>query len=312
MKRWADFERDRRYRSGMQSRDSTYDIIHQRNGSPNRAGSTRFSMISSVDTYNSGGGGSHLIGEALFRQSSPGISASIAHSDIDTGFYNGHKYPTQLELPAPLSAIGSDSSLASIIDYEQSQETPLPRLPREGVISYEYPRYGYAEGYDSDELEREAILGNDSPIIKQSPTLESGSEFLTSSSSGFSHAESPIEGPEILLPSLNSASSSSNESIHSGSVSAHSSTKNPNNPFNGTAVPARQRGVSLVDPGAVAGPGGMREVRRSRRFSQTTPTTSSSSRSRTDSSTHPPPIPDNSSTSTGNGTSGSLPPGAAY
>jgi chitin synthase len=35
MKRWAEFERERRWKSGMQSRDSTYDVVH-RNGSPKR------------------------------------------------------------------------------------------------------------------------------------------------------------------------------------------------------------------------------------------------------------------------------------
>lgn len=44
MKRWADFERERRYKSGNVSRDSTYDLI--RRESPRRAGSTRYSVVS--------------------------------------------------------------------------------------------------------------------------------------------------------------------------------------------------------------------------------------------------------------------------
>ncbi|CEH16098.1 glycosyltransferase family 2 protein [Ceraceosorus bombacis] len=51
MKRWAEFERDRRWRSGTHSRDSTYDVVH-RTGSPERSGSTRYSMVSS-DTFHS-------------------------------------------------------------------------------------------------------------------------------------------------------------------------------------------------------------------------------------------------------------------
>lgn len=35
MKRWAEFERERRWKSGMNSRDSTYDVV-QRNSSPKR------------------------------------------------------------------------------------------------------------------------------------------------------------------------------------------------------------------------------------------------------------------------------------
>ena len=45
MKRWADFERDRRYKSGSRSRDSTYDVL-QRGGSPQRSASNRYSVVS--------------------------------------------------------------------------------------------------------------------------------------------------------------------------------------------------------------------------------------------------------------------------
>jgi len=51
MKRWAEFERERRWKSGTHSRDSTYDIV-QRTGSPERSGSTRYSVVSS-DTFHS-------------------------------------------------------------------------------------------------------------------------------------------------------------------------------------------------------------------------------------------------------------------
>lgn len=46
MKRWADFERERRQISGTHSRGSTYDVV-QRTGSPAIAGSTRNSVVSS-------------------------------------------------------------------------------------------------------------------------------------------------------------------------------------------------------------------------------------------------------------------------
>ncbi|CAO1625284.1 unnamed protein product [Sympodiomycopsis kandeliae] len=45
MKRWIEFERDRRLATGTHSRDSTYDIVQM--GSPDRAGSTRYSVVSS-------------------------------------------------------------------------------------------------------------------------------------------------------------------------------------------------------------------------------------------------------------------------
>ncbi|KDQ62928.1 glycosyltransferase family 2 protein [Jaapia argillacea MUCL 33604] len=49
MKRWAEFERERRWMSGTQSRDSTFNNL--RSNSPKRAESNRFSMVSTSDTY---------------------------------------------------------------------------------------------------------------------------------------------------------------------------------------------------------------------------------------------------------------------
>ena len=278
MKRWADFERDRRYRSGMHSRDSTYDVV--RSGSPHRAGSNRFSVISSAETYNSGIG-SHNTNDALFRQNSPGVSASTNHSDSESGYYNSSsmKFPAQLELPAPLSSQGrsSQSSLASMIDRESASDMPhrfddntnsrrssdgaaIGRMSRGAMASYDYPRY--AEGYDSDELEREAILGGDSPIIRQSPLMgaggfDSNNSLATGYFPGSQHNE-----PESLLPSLvtsDSHSSSTGDSTHSSA----------SNPFTNAAQPNRQsRGVSLVDAGPVPGSEGFRVVQRQRRQSQ--------------------------------------------
>ena len=307
MKRWADFERDRRYRSGMHSRDSTYDVV--RSGSPHRTGSNRFSVISSAETYNSGIG-SHNTNDALFRQNSPGVSASTNHSDSGSGYYNSSsmKFPAQLELPAPLSSQGrsSQSSLASMIDRESAvSEMPhrfednsrrssdgaaIGRMSRGAMASYDYPRY--AEGYDSDELEREAILGGDSPIIRQSP-LMGASDFasINSAATGYFPGSQQTE-PESLLPSLvasDSHSSSTGDSTHSSA----------SNPFTNAAVPARQsRGVSLVDAGPVPGSEGFRVVQRQRRQSQNAPHRSSTRASITSAPADLPPP-------------GSLPPGAA-
>lgn len=256
MKRWADFERDRRYRSGMVSRDSTYEMVH-RSSSPHRTSSNRYSTISSAETYASAG-------DALFRQSSP-----AGHSDSENGFYSGPgKYPTQLELPAPLAMTGrsSDSSIASydaepmraLDDHSHSSnDAQLPRIPREAVVSYEYPRY--AEGYDSDELEREAILGNDSPIIRQSLHLEPVADYHPSSSSGYSPHDQ-LSPDTLGAPFLPSDSLSSLESSQSGSSQS---------PFASRGLPQRKlRGVSLVDSGPVPGTEGMRSVQRTRRTSQ--------------------------------------------
>ncbi|WOO78852.1 Chitin synthase 3 [Vanrija pseudolonga] len=51
MKRWIEFERERRWREGTTSRDSYYDVI-QRSNSPKN--SNRYSMVSTSETYQSG------------------------------------------------------------------------------------------------------------------------------------------------------------------------------------------------------------------------------------------------------------------
>lgn len=104
MKRWADFERERRYRGGVHTRDSTYDM-HLSN-SPRNNSSNRYSAVSSVETFNSMAGPG-IQGDNLLRRSSPGVSTS-------NGSEPGHqigRYPVQLELPAPLAVSGTLSPI---------------------------------------------------------------------------------------------------------------------------------------------------------------------------------------------------------
>ncbi len=49
MKRWVEFERERRWKSGTHSRDSYYDVV-QRSSSPQRMTRDRYSMVSTNET----------------------------------------------------------------------------------------------------------------------------------------------------------------------------------------------------------------------------------------------------------------------
>jgi len=55
MKRWIEFERERRWREGTTSRDSYYDVIHRSNSPGNTKAQHRHSFVSSAETYNSNG-----------------------------------------------------------------------------------------------------------------------------------------------------------------------------------------------------------------------------------------------------------------
>lgn len=241
MRRWIDFERDRRYRSGMQSRDSTYDVLY-RSGSPNRSGSTRHSIVSSADTYLSGGMSSYA-GDVIFRQASPGLPGGSLYASESEGHISGStKFPTHLELPAPLSVSNADSGDNS------PQLTPQHPLP-----VYDYPRYEY----DSEE-EREGILAGDSALhhSTSSPYLRAHT-LRTTSPHPYATLDNGSDRSEYLLPSPLSATSDSAFREEPTALLV------PRLPSVVSSAQRRSRGVSLVDPGPVAGvEGGMRTVQR--------------------------------------------------
>lgn len=317
MKRWADFERDRRYRSGSHSRDSTYDNLVQRSGSPQRPASNRYSVVSSADTYTSGTHGSGSTSDAaLFRRGSPGPE-TVPHS-------SGPRRPQQLELPAPLSSQGGHSSTPESLEsldsnpdlHAQAFGDPAadqrhlahimgssPSQPQ----SVEYPHY---PEYDSDEIEHEQIL-------RESPGLTATSAFDTAAVPvrAYAHDREPVYStePEVMADTGRQRTQTPEH------ARSESTSSNASNPFSN----AHRRGVSLVDAGPVPGSQGFRVVQRQRRSSQGpgTPGLPSSSRSRNslapaDLAALPasPPLSSDgfASISSASGTtSPSLPPGAA-
>lgn len=184
MKRWAEFERDRRVKAGL-TRDSTFDL--GRNTSPHRMANDRYSTISSADTY-------HSSGERVGYPGSPA-------------------YPVQLELPAPLATQGRSPPLstASMRDYEDLSPPPPPppELPSKA------PSYG-GSGYDEYEYDRDTNV--DSPIISQTLSLAPHNDEPTSFFGGereSSPSLSPLEGrssPSAVVTSpVDIASSSSSQ-----------------------------------------------------------------------------------------------------
>lgn len=306
MKRWADFERDRRYRSGNHSRDSTFDNL--RSNSPGRTASNRFSVISSADTFTSIG--ANQSAEAFYRRSSPAPNSALSVSESSGN--HGPRYPPHLELPAPLANSISSPSTMSPDFTPQGFDSPPQRpysdipniaFPRQLMASpQQYPRY--EAGYDSDEVEREAILGD---FMSRSPISEDLVNHNTSLQQQRPDREHRyVEAPE----SLSSSSSSSNIPVV---LPVLQSTVRSS-----SSEPRKSRGVSLVDAGPVPGSEGMRVVQRQRRHdSQLPPSTSptqpmQSPRSRNSmaqSSTNFSPVMEANSPMTS--TSPSLPPGAA-
>lgn len=148
MKRWADWERDRRYKSATQSRDSMYGIEQHagpsyRGGSPGRPASHRQSILSSTDTSD---------------------SAPVHHSA---------RYPTELSLPAPLAPAANVSPASSDASLDRSgrgMASPIHRGAAPPRAPQDYPTFQEA-GYD-DEADR--------PILYQhSPPTDSVTQFYS-------------------------------------------------------------------------------------------------------------------------------------
>ncbi|GAA5867216.1 hypothetical protein JCM3774_002377 [Rhodotorula dairenensis] len=162
MKRWRDWERDRRYRSASHSRESTngdYLVGRDRSDSPHRG-----SNFSSTET-----------------------STVVSDSRPFGGAYNLPRYPTELTLPAPL-APQSVSATSSQTSFDRPPPAVSPPLPMHRP-SQDYPAY---QGYDVDEVER-PILAQHSPTQQSdAPTFSTEPESSIGGASGNFKSNNPF------------------------------------------------------------------------------------------------------------------------
>ena len=98
MKRWSEWERERRWKNRTRSRDSTFEVL-QRSGSPHRSSTTRNSVISTTDTFVSQGGHPQ---DPFFR----GAATPSGYGSSSPAAGGGRRQVDNvqvLELPAPLA-----------------------------------------------------------------------------------------------------------------------------------------------------------------------------------------------------------------
>ncbi|KDN45587.1 glycosyltransferase family 2 protein [Tilletiaria anomala UBC 951] len=271
MKRWAEFERERRLKSGTHSRDSTYDIV-QRSGSPDRAGSTRYSMISS-DTFNSNPSQQ----DSIFTRPTTGLLHSAnTHAPDPTD-------PTKfararldnvplLELPAPLApdatnkrtsaapaaagsiAVAKNRDLSpatSSVSHTQSSHSVHESYP----LSVEYAgdeekRPMMGSGASSPELERQYPAFQPLAAEVRHGLVSSGQAYPGlqegSYAQGFSAEPEEEHNPQWAAPPAKAAGAGAR-------------------PREMPPPTAPNRGFSLVDDGPVATAEGMRPVQRGAR-----------------------------------------------
>jgi len=158
MKRWVEFERERRWKTGTQSRDSYYDVV-QRSSSPrSRDGLARdrYSMVSTNETYLSGGAVSDSANAPLYRPSQSFASSMSTGGvdqppllDLPSGVFSGQRGPFRGRDASPVS---TDSAGHTPPEDERwdPRHTPSSRsIPSMGDEMYGGPRY--SSGYIDEE-----------------------------------------------------------------------------------------------------------------------------------------------------------------
>ena len=139
MKRWVEFERERRWKTGMTSRDdSMYDVVQRSQSPKGMPASNRYSMASTSETGFSGGHGAGFgtsESNPLFRHSTSGQSmAYIEKSDNISNLalpprgHGHHREPSPASsdsghrLPPSQAQYGYDYSQPQQQQYQQQQQ----------------------------------------------------------------------------------------------------------------------------------------------------------------------------------------------
>ncbi|EMD32671.1 glycosyltransferase family 2 protein [Gelatoporia subvermispora B] len=268
MKRWAEFERERRWKSGSQSRDSTYYDYT----SPKKSESNRQSFISTADT-----------------------NQPTTYSDQNT--YESSTAPTPrqrhdsnqlLMLPAPLAAnrgVAGSATSASV------STTALSRSSEEDSTS----DIGSAQRLVSSPQDMYASQGDhQSPFseqyyaAQQHPQQSYQQHYAQQQHSQYSQ-QAYAQDPNAFEARVSRTARSQSGVLRQGTVSSQfpGETHNPygysqpqsvydeaqshipfsTEPEDMSSVPpltgpSRARGISLADNGPVPGPGGVRRVSR--------------------------------------------------
>jgi chitin synthase len=275
MKRWAEFERERRFKSGTHSRDSTYDIVH-RSASPERSGSTRYSVVSS-DTFQSQPSGLNDASGRLLSHQGGYDGSDVGH--VKSGSQGARaRLDTVplLELPAPLgpdaggkprvnAAGGTTMTPGSITIPRPRDSSPVAKPPYDSASSIGSPIHSHESSSNHDATNRLlSALANTGGGSSNNNLNSPGalSPAASSSHHGVSGGSQPSFGSvvsEQRYPHLNEATFAQGFTAEPeetfASVDSHRQAGGQNG--TGREPRARQnsasRGFSLVDDGPAEG-----------------------------------------------------------
>ncbi|KAG5720015.1 Chitin synthase 5 [Termitomyces sp. T112] len=231
MKRWAEFERERRWKSGTQSRDSAFY--------EKKADSNRYSIASTSDV-------THPQNSAVYNDT----------STVDTSQYlnprSRHDSNTLLMLPAPLSVnrplMSSTSSVGMSRNSEDVSDSGSSAAHNRRIPS---PHHSYSVGHDSVESVPSTstqrlvspVHSNPSP----QPDVQNPFRPVVSSPTAMTYDDYPQQpwSPDYASDDAMSSNYATN--------------------LNNRASMYGNRGVRLMDSGPVPGPEGVRRVSRQQR-----------------------------------------------
>jgi len=221
MKRWGEFERERRWKATQHSRDSTYEVV--RSQSPRPVESHRLSGGSSSETAYTVPG--YIQDHAVLRHNNaaaqPLLSSQYGGPFGEEAIINpasrfqGPTLPSQLELPAPLATHSSHVSNSSSRGSDQHL-----RGSSATRASTDYPRYTHA----ADAEEQQAILSSSPDLSEPSHRGRSdiprrSEEFgLLRQSESYSDEPdtySPIQDDRRAFPTVQASTSTDRSSIAS-------------------------------------------------------------------------------------------------
>ncbi|THH01230.1 hypothetical protein EW026_g1461 [Hermanssonia centrifuga] len=189
MKRWAEFERERRWKSGTQSRDSTY--YNPRAGSPKRAESNRYSMVSTAD----------------YHAQAQGYDTASTLDSAYAAVPRRQDANQLLMLPAPLSvsrmtptsvstSSGGLSRSSEEGGYGSDMGSAHQRLisPQEGYTyheEYEVPSGGqYTQQVSPFEARVSRTAGANNGVLRQSTV----SQYTVETQGPYSYPQAPVIG----------------------------------------------------------------------------------------------------------------------
>lgn len=251
MKRWADFERERRLRCGIESRASTYDVVHRSNSvDPEQLDSRRYSMTSADTYHSSSGDGSTRPSAALLHQDRQSLPDDGLPGQKSTARQRLDSVPL-LELPAPLAPDAANRKGAAPAAMGSIAVPRPPRDPSPLSGTYLSPAPAPAPAHAPLPV---SSLNQDAP---GNPFSEHSPAMLQAQQQQARQARMGGTMPAPEPAGVPSYPSYPSHIAHATSVTIHPEAQLP------------VRGVSLVDDGPVPSSEGMRPVQRgSKRHSQ--------------------------------------------